>query len=317
MAIAAAIAGISAVGSIAGGALAARGASKQAEAAERSSALAVGEQRRQFDVTQRNLAPWLTAGTQAIQMLQFLLGLGVPPQQAAQIAQQTSAAPSDQFGESRASVFNRLLGFGDGRPTPFIDMVADGQGVFEPSDIRALVPGRAMTTVPVGAPGGFAPGDFGSLSREFGTGDFEADPGYAFRLSEGFKALERSAAARGTVLSGGTLRELARYNQGFASNEFQNVFNRFQTERARRFNQLASIAGLGQTTAAQLGQFGAQSAGNIGQLLVGGQTAAAAARASGYQNWANAIQGAAQAPLNWLLLSQLGQRQPSSNVPGG
>lgn len=311
MAIAAAI-GISAAAGLAGGALAARGAGKQAEAAERSSAAAIGEQRRQFDITQRNLAPWLTAGTQAIQTLQFLLGLGVPPQQAEQITRQAISAPRG-MDTAQPSVFDRLRRFEDGGRGPFdIDMVRGEGGVFEPSDITGLVPTRSA-----GAPGGLAPGEFGSLSREFGAGDFEADPGYAFRLSEGFKALERSAAARGTVLSGGTLRELARYNQGFASNEFQNVFNRFQAERARRFNQLASISGLGQTTAAQLGQFGAQSAGNIGNLLVGGQTAAAAARASGYGAWSNAIQNAANAPLNWLLLSQLGQQRPSANVPGG
>jgi hypothetical protein len=36
--------------------------------------------------------------------------------------------------------------------------------------------------------------DFGKYGRDFGTADFEADPGYAFRQSEGMKALERSAA---------------------------------------------------------------------------------------------------------------------------
>jgi hypothetical protein len=142
--------------------------------------------------------------------------------------------------------------------------------------------------------------------KDFSAADFQADPGYAFRLQEGIKALERSAAARGTVLSGGTLRELARYNQGFASNEYQNAYNRFQQNRATRFNQLASISGLGQTTATQLGQLGSESATNIGNLIVGGQTAAAAARASGYQNWANVAQNFGNLPLNWYLLSQLG-----------
>ena len=49
-------------GSVASGLLAKAGAGKQARAAERSSAAAIAEQRRQFDITQGNLAPFLGAG---------------------------------------------------------------------------------------------------------------------------------------------------------------------------------------------------------------------------------------------------------------
>jgi hypothetical protein len=100
------------------------------------------------------------------------------------------------------------------------------------------------------------------------------DPSYQFRLGEGMKALERSAAARGGLISGGALKAAQRYGQDFASNEFGNAYNR-----------LASMAGLGQTaTGAQsnaAGQFGA----NAGNLMTG----AGAARASGYVGGANAL----------------------------
>jgi hypothetical protein len=57
------------------------------------------------------------------------------------------------------------------------------------------------------------------------------DPGYQFRLKEGMQGLERSAAARGGLLSGGTLKGIQRYGQDMASQEYQNAFNRYQTSR--------------------------------------------------------------------------------------
>ncbi len=81
---------------------------------------------------------------------------------------------------------------------------------------------------------GVTPGQL--ASEQF---NFEADPGYAFRLAEGMKALEQSAAARGNLLSGGTGKALQRYGQGLASQEYQNAFARFQADRAAR----AALAG--------------------------------------------------------------------------
>ena len=110
------------------------------------------------------------------------------------------------------------------------------------------------------------------------------DPSYQFRLGEGLKALERSAAARGGLISGGALKAAQRYGQDFASQEFGNAYNR-----------LASMAGLGQTaTGAQsnaAGQFGT----NAGNLMTG----AGAARASGYVGGANALTGGLNQYMNY------------------
>lgn len=57
--------------------------------------------------------------------------------------------------------------------------------------------------------------------------NFEADPGYQFRLSEGNKALDRSAASRGMLLSGAQAKGLTDYNQGMASQEYGNWWNRY------------------------------------------------------------------------------------------
>lgn len=131
--------------------------------------------------------------------------------------------------------------------------------------------------------------------KSFGMDQFQADPGYGFRLSEGQKALERSAAARGGLLSGATGKALTRYGQEMGSQEYTNAFNRYQAERQARLAPLQSLAGVGQTTAQQIGQAGQTMASNVGEAIGTG----AAARASGYVGSANALTGGLGTYLNY------------------
>jgi hypothetical protein len=125
----------------------------------------------------------------------------------------------------------------------------------------------------------------------FGMSQFQQDPGYAFRLSEGQKALDNQAAARGGLISGNALRAATAYGQNMGSQEYTNAFNRYQTERAAKLNPLQSLAGVGQTTAATLGAAGANNAAAVGNYLTGG----AAANAAGQVGQANAFgQGVSQ-----------------------
>lgn len=131
--------------------------------------------------------------------------------------------------------------------------------------------------------------------QTFGTKQFQADPGYAFRLAEGQKALERSAAARGGLLSGATLKGTQRFGQDLASQEYSNAFNRYQIERAARLNPYQAMAGVGQTAAGQIAQSGQTYAGAAGQALQDIGTA----RASGYVGGANALNQALGGFLNY------------------
>jgi hypothetical protein len=143
----------------------------------------------------------------------------------------------------------------------------------------------------------------------FGMDQFKADPGYGFRLSEGLKQLGHAAGARGGLISGQTLKGLQDYAQNSASNEYTNAFNRYQTERAARLAPLQSLAGVGQTTAAQLGATGAANAGAVGNYLTGG----AAAQAAGMVGGANALTSGLGTYLNYnqgnSLLSALRNNQ--------
>lgn len=142
--------------------------------------------------------------------------------------------------------------------------------------------------------GGLAPG--GELMRDFSMRDYTADPGYAFRLSEGQKALERSAAARGGLLSGAALKGITRFGQDYGSQEYQNAYNRFQANQSNKFNRLASVAGIGQTATNALQTAGQGYGSNVGNLAMQGATnqanaalAGGQARASAYQGWGNAL----------------------------
>lgn len=130
---------------------------------------------------------------------------------------------------------------------------------------------------------------------KFGMDTFSKDPGYGFRLAEGQKALDRSAAARGGLISGGALRAATRYGQDMGSQEYQNAFNRYQIERNAQLAPLQSLAGVGQTTAQQLGQAGQNYATNAGNMITGG----AAASAAGQVGAANALTGGLGTYLNY------------------
>ncbi|MEI6644069.1 MAG: hypothetical protein WCL10_18770 [Novosphingobium sp.] len=87
----------------------------------------------------------------------------------------------------------------------------------------------------------------GQFDKVFTNADFVKDPGYQFRMAEGARGVEASAAARGGALSGGALKALARYQQGYASNEFGAAYDRFNSNLTGRYNRLAGLAGTGQT----------------------------------------------------------------------
>jgi hypothetical protein len=153
--------------------------------------------------------------------------------------------------------------------------------------------------------------DFGKYAKDFSMSDFQADPGYAFRLAEGQKALDRQAAARGGLISGSALKAAARYGQDMGSQEYQSAFNRYQTNRANQLQPLGSLQNVGQSAANQqsgaLGNYGV----NAGNLLTQ-QGAAQAAGNLGTGNTINNMIGAAtSAYQNNSLIDQLRRLNPS------
>jgi len=161
--------------------------------------------------------------------------------------------------------------------------------------------------------------------QPFEMGDFTADPGYQFRFDQGEQAGQNALSAGGMKLSGRAAKELTRYGQGFASNEYGNVYNRkfgeFNQNEANKQNylsrqmQLAGYGSQGINTAAGAGanQANQNQANYINtganQANIANQYGADTANISGqnYQNQNTAIQGGIQ---NYLALQQA-QRQRS------
>lgn len=154
-----------------------------------------------------------------------------------------------------------------------------------------------------------APGYGKYATAEFTPAMFQADPGYAFRMAEGMKALERSAAARGGLLSGAALKGIQRYGQDLASQEYMNAFNRYQAQRTGTLNPLQSLAGTAQTSANVLGQQAGTLGQNLGSNIIGAGNAAAA----GQIGAANALMGGLGQGLNFYQNQQILNRL----LPGG
>jgi hypothetical protein len=127
-----------------------------------------------------------------------------------------------------------------------------------------------------------------------GPGKYTASPGYEFRVAEGEKAIERSAAAKGGLFSGRTGKELTRFGQDYATADYQNFLDNYY----KSLTPYQSLAGVGQTTASQDAANGNAVAANIAGNTINAGNAAA----SGYINQANAVSGAANSGMNNFLM---------------
>jgi len=157
---------------------------------------------------------------------------------------------------------------------------------------------------------------YGTAAQNFTPSDLTSDPGYQFRLNEGLKALDASAASRGGLLSGNAGRALVDYGQAAGSQEYQNAFNRYNTNRANILNPLQSLAGQGQSSSNTMGAAaGANAAAgsntlqnygtNAGNMMVN----AGNAQASGYlgqaNSWNQALNNAAGGYQNYAMMNKL------------
>ena len=171
---------------------------------------------------------------------------------------------------------------------------------------------------------GVMPG--GDLVQPFSLNDFLAnkDPGQKYRTDMGLDAIQSTAVSKGLGQSGKTYLDLMRAGQDYASQEYQNAYNRYVNDQATRRNALAGLTGYGPTSASTIGAAGQNYASNVGNLgmttantiggmdlsLAGGinnaNMTSAAARQSAYGGAANAFNAAINPdPLNAFLARSL------------
>ena len=110
----------------------------------------------------------------------------------------------------------------------------------------------------------------------------EGTPGYQFNLTQGLKATQNSAAARGLGVSGAALKGASTFATGLADNTYQNQFNNANTNQTNAYNRLKGLIDTGANAAGGLATVGANTGANIGSNIVGaGNAQAAAANATG------------------------------------
>lgn len=131
----------------------------------------------------------------------------------------------------------------------------------------------------LGIGGDSSAADYGINAKPFTF--TQDDPSYTWRFDQGQKAVESSAANRGGLFSGRAAKELQRYGQDAASQEYSAAFNRDQVTKTARINPLQSLAGQGQTAAT-----------TIGNYTTDGGNAQAAGTVGSSNAWTNAISGA-------------------------
>ena len=152
------------------------------------------------------------------------------------------------------------------------------------------------------------------------------DPGFQFRLDQGNQAIQRSAAARGGLTSGGTVKAIDRYSQDLASQEYQNAWNRsliqyntayneFQTNQENQYRRLMGLT-----------EVGVQGAGGAGQAITQAGAATASGQVGSANAWSGGISGATSSIADLLTLqslmkgssgSGLGTISGGSNLPIG
>lgn len=217
-------------------------------------------QDKQFQQTRTDLLPFLDFGKSALGPLSRLFGLtspgsGVPG---------STGARNPEF----ASLQSRLAG-----TSPTIEVQDRDNREFDRRGTKLISnPEFGDLTARLARTDQFLPAVETGEQDPFA--DFLKSPGFEFRKQEGVDALDRSAAARGQLLSGQQRKEVLDFGQNLASAEFNSFVDR-----------LASFAGIGQTTGAQIGQLGANAALAQGSFIqqAGGQ------RASGLIGAANAL----------------------------
>ena len=268
----------------------AAGKSSKAQTAGADASLAL--QREQFEQAQENMQPTLDAGNRAREAYLFEMGLGERPVFRDETPNMlvdpttlsvTENVPSSPYGvpdENSNDFMREQYAKAQAQPTTYtvgdetFGSNAEAQNFLaqQYQDFNAQA-----TAAPTGG---------------IEYGGYKATPGYDFRVSEGEKAIERSAAARGGLNSGRTLKALSQFGQNIAADDYGTFMNR-----------LGALSGTGQTATNNLAQLGQNFAANGSNALM----AAGQAKASGYANQGN-IMGNAMGQLASAGGNFLGQR---------
>lgn len=261
---------IGAVGSIAGAAISSSAASKSAKDQENSANQAINQSNARYNQTVSNLQPYEQVGSEASSELENLLGLGAAPGQQTldQIKQSLISSGAYPYLDPNSSKDKSYMPAVNLEQTA-LDQAAQQQFSSQPNPVAASEGGVAGS-------GGANTGGFGSLVQPFTAADFTEDPGYQFALSQGQQALQRAQAAGGGLVSGAAVKALTDYNQGEADQQYQNAYDRYNTNQSNIYSRLTGQQGTGLSAVGTQSNAATGNATQVGDLLTQEGNAAAA-----------------------------------------
>lgn len=185
------------------------------------------------------------------------------------------------FGVAAAAVGAGAAVYGASQQSKAVKKAADQSAEVQREAQQALRSDLAPYTQ-AGVPAIGAMGNAAGLNGPEGyaqaLAQFQASPGYQFQFDEGMRAVNAGAAASGMSNSGATLKALQARGQQLANQDFGQYYNR-----------LAGLAQIGQSSAAQVGSAGVQTAGGVANTLASAGTAQANITGGMVQGVGNAV----------------------------
>ena len=260
---------IGAAGSAVQGGMQANAAGSAAGAAAQGGRDSINANLAMFNQSRNDTLPYQATGVGALNLLAQMYGL---PTMAFNPGGPITVSGGEPVKKSR-SLFDKL--------TDPANLAAQGGGTsYDPMGFFGKPMQGSTPLVFGGGATGAATGGAGQVMQGTGTPDFSAfyqTPDYLVAMQEGVQGLDRGAAARGRLYSGGADADRMR----LASNIGSNAFGNFQ-------NNLFRLAGIGGQANSQLNSLGQNFGNQAGAALQG----IGNARSSGYINQGNAWSGA-------------------------
>jgi hypothetical protein len=226
-----------------------------------------------YNQSRQDQSPFRNAGITALNQQMAMLGLPGPGTAQQNLSAQDQAQAyldaNPDVAASGMDAYTHYLKYGkaEGRSWPGAATAQSGAGsTVGHAGYETATPISGGT---VGAPGGPV-----NKAQQDAFAAFRSAPGYQFGLDEGNKSVQASAAARGGLNSGATLKALMKFGNNYADQQGYTPY----------MNRLASLAGNAQTSTNATGQLGQNYANQVGQnTMLAGQ-----ARAQGIYDSANA-----------------------------
>lgn len=261
-------AAISVGGNLLGSAMNSNSSNNAVNAQQQATDQASAENKRQYDLTRTDMAPWRDAGGAAVGKLRDMLGLGTGQNKVGTVY--TRPGTGEQYKWNGAN---------------WVNMADAPIASWDSNDAQNWANSQGSD----GSDYGNSP-----LLRKFTTADFNADPvaqlGLQFGLDEGRKGIDNMAGARGMRNSGATLKALTQFGTDYGNTKANESYNRFVGDQTNIYNRLAGLAGTGQSAANSVASAGMNTANMNSQLTSGMGNARGAASIAGGNAWSSGLQ---------------------------